>query len=383
MKKLLSIIFIVLFNFVNAQEIPTTYTLEIDSKYQFRPYIDIEASSIKSQDKTGTCWSFSTSSFLESEIYRLTGKKIDISEMYSVRGTYERKAWNYVMRQGKAQFGEGGLGHDVINSLKTDGLVPESEFSGLIGNQTTHSHSQMVKEIQTILDAYIKNDIDSPYPNWKQTVDELLNENLGTEVNEFVFEGKVYTPKSFLEMTTINPNDYISITSFTHIPFYENFILNIPDNFSNGTYYNVPLDEFNSIAKQVLENGFSIEWDGDVSEKTFSPKYGIAVLPSNIENNTKSLTEIVPEMDVTQEFRQQEFENYNTGDDHLMHIIGIVTDQNGKLYYKIKNSWGTNSNRIGNDGYIYMSESYFKLKSISILIHKNALTQDLKQKLNL
>lgn len=386
MKKITLLVFACIINFANAQEskLPTPINVQpINNAYQFTTVIDIEASEIKSQGRTGTCWSFSTSSFLESEIYRISGKTIDVSEMYNVRSTYSRKTWNYVMRQGKAQFSEGGLGHDVMNSLKADGLVPESEFSGLFDGEITHNHATIVPEIKVILDNYIKNGVDSDHPDWQNETEAILNEKLGEKIEEFVYEGKVYTPKSFLEMTGVNPNEYVTITSFEHAPYYESFILNIPDNFAYGSFYNVPLNEFNDIATAVLNKGFTIEWDGDVSEKTFSSKQGVAVFPNDVSDNEISLIEIVPELEVTQEIRQQEFNNYNTTDDHLMHIVGIVKDQKGNTYYKVKNSWGGNSNRIGNDGYIFMSEAFFKLKSISIMVHKDALSDEMKEKLTI
>jgi len=174
-------------------------------------------------------------------------------------------------------------------------------------------------------------------------------------------------------MTEFNPDDYITLTSFTQAPFYTKFILNIPDNFSNGSYYNVPLSELVEITDNAIKEGYTIALDIDVSEKTFSPKHGIAVIPKNIENNKKALTYIVTENDVTQQYRQEEFENYNTTDDHLMHITGIVKDQNNKTYYKVKNSWGSTGERIGNGGFIYISKAYFKLKTISILLKRDVL----------
>ena len=387
MKKILFLFCIAIANFSIAQELKTTTKLDIKSEketeYQFKTIVDIEASEVKSQGRTGTCWSFSASSFFESEIYRETGKFIDISEMFTVRNTYFRKAWIYVMRQGKAQLSDGGLGHHTMNSIKSFGLVPESEFSGLLGESKTHNHKNLTNDIKTVLDAYIKNDKDSNHPNWKVAIDSILTDRIGKNIEEFVYEGKVYTPKSFLEMTHVNPSDYVTITSFTHVPYYESFILNIPDNFDFGSFYNVPLEELNQIATEVLRNGYSIEWDGDVSEKTFSAKNGVAIIPNDKKDTKNSMTHIVKELAVTPEFRQQEFENFNTTDDHLMHIIGIEKDQNGNMYYKVKNSWGTNSERIGNDGYVLMSESYFKLKSISIMVHKDAIPKEIRAKLGL
>ncbi len=380
----LTLILLVTTSFFYAQEDNVvTVQLPTEQKYEFTSVIDIEASAVKNQGNTGTCWSFSASSFLESEIYRNTGEIIDISEMYNVRNTYPTKAWNYVMRQGKIQFSEGGLAHDVLNAVKTYGLVPESAYSGLKNDATNHNHSKLVPELTKVLDNYIKNDKKSAYPNWSVSVDSILDLHLGKTPETFFYEGMTYTPKSFLDKTNIKTSDYITLTSFTHQPYNSNFILNIPDNFSNGLFYNITLDKLVSETDNALKKGYTIALDCDVSEKTFSSKYGIAVLPKKIEDNEKALTYIVNENDITPEFRQQEFENYNTTDDHLMHIIGMVKDQNGNEYYKVKNSWGTNRERIGNNGYVYMSKAFFKLKTISILVHKNALSEDLKDEIKI
>lgn len=349
-------------------------------KYEFEIIKDIETSNVKSQGKTGTCWSFSTSSFIESEIYRTTGKNIDISEMFTVRNTYEDKAWNYVMRQGKIQFSQGGLAHDVLNSISDNGLVPESAFSGLFQDKV-YNHSKIVPQIKSVLDVYIKNDKDSEHPDWRKETSVILDKEIGKTPSEFVFEGKSYSPKSFAAMLKFNPADYVTITSFSHQPFYTNFVLNIPDNFSNGSMYNLPMKELVSLVENAVKNGYSIALDVDVSEKTFSPKTGIAVLPNDANDNKKALTELVSEMNVTQEYRQVEFENYNTTDDHLMHIVGVLKDQKGNIYYKVKNSWGTNSDRIGNNGYVYMSEAYFRLKVISVLLHKDGVSKKIRTKL--
>ncbi|WP_204345325.1 C1 family peptidase [Psychroserpens algicola] len=344
--------------------------------YEFETTIDLEATDVISQGSTGTCWSFSTSSFLESEITRLTGKQIDLSEMYNVRHTYSKKAWNYVMRQGKAQFSQGGLAHDVINSISEYGVVPNVVYSGLSDDETRHNHSKLADSLKIILNTYLDN-TKAYSSNWKTDVEETLDYYLGKDITTFTYEDKQYSPQSFLEMTTINPRDYVTITSFTHEPYYSSFVLNIPDNFSNGDFYNVTLEDLVSIANHALKNGFSIELDCDVSEKTFSSKHGLAIIPE--EDNNNALINVSKEKHITADYRQQEFENFNTTDDHLMHITGMLKDQNGTTYYKVKNSWGTKG--LGNDGYIYMSEAYFKLKTISIMIHKDALPDAIKAKL--
>jgi bleomycin hydrolase len=348
--------------------------------YEFQTVKDIEANPVISQDNTGTCWSFSTTSFLEAEIIRLTGKKIDLSEMYNVRNTYPKKAWNYVMRQGKAQFGEGGLAHDVINSAEDFGLVPNSVYSGLTGSNDSHNHAELTAVLESMLKTYVSNPGKKLSPQWKEAVNAVLDVYLGKNVSDFTYEGKKYTPKSFLEMTKLKTSDYVTISSFTNEPFYKTFLLDIPDNFSNGTFYNLPLDEYVQNIDNALDNGFTIALDCDVSENTFSGKNGIAVIAENDIDAKLILTEIKPEKIISPEYRQAEFENLSTTDDHLMHIVGKVKDQTGKIYYKVKNSWG---NKSGKEGYVYMSVSYMKLKSISVLLHKDGLTKTTKSKLGL
>ncbi len=340
--------------------------------YQFTDKIDLETTPVISQGRTGTCWSFSTSSFLESEIMRTTGKEIDLSEMYNVRFTYPAKAENYLMRQGKAQFSEGGLAHDVINSMEKYGLVPNSAYTGMKEGITSHDHSKLAEELEKLLIEYNKRPKGTLDPTWRVAVDSTLDYYLGEAPETFMYEGKEYTPQSFLEMTGINPEDYITITSFSHQPFYKDFILNIPDNFSNGSMYNVPLDEMIQIIDNALKNGYTVELDCDVSEPTFSAGDGVAVVPADESKNKEALKKPLPEKEITQAYRQQLFENQSTTDDHLMHITGIVTDQNGNRYYKVKNSWGTGK-RVANGGYVYMSEAYMRLKAISIMVHKDAL----------
>jgi len=351
-------------------------------QYEFTDVIDIDASSVKSQGNTGTCWSFSTSSFIESEITRLTGKHVDVSEMFTVRNTYNDKAWNYVMRQGKSQFSEGGLAHDVINAIEENGLVPEVVFEGVKTESKIYNHHLIIPQMKKVLDAYIKDDTDSEFPNWKAETTKILDDEIGEVPSKFNYDNTNYTPKSFAKALKIEAKNYVTISSFTQAPFYKPFVLNIPDNFSNGSMFNVPLKDLVAVVDNALKKGYTIALDVDVSEKTFSAKNGVAVLPNDKEENKKALTELVTEKNVTQEYRQTEFENYNTTDDHLMHIVGVVKDQNENRYYKVKNSWGGNSKRIGNEGYIYMSVPYFKLKTISVLLHKKGLPKKIKKKLD-
>ncbi len=372
----LLLIFVTVSSFAQVTDIKKPKTVK--DAYQFKTEVDIDASNVKSQGNTGTCWSFSTSSFVESEIYRQTGKKIDVSEMYTVRNIYNDKAWNYVMRQGKIQFSEGGLAHDVINSIRDNGLVTETVFTGKKDANNRYNHSRIINKLKPILDAYIKNDKDSEYPNWKQDVNKILDEEIGVLPTKTIYNGKEYTPQELAKELQFDASDYVTITSFTHVPFYRNFVLNIPDNFSNGSMYNVPLDELIQVIDTALDKGFSVALDIDVSEKTFFRNQGIAVIPNSDLDIEKAKNELVKEKEISQEFRQKEFENFNTTDDHLMHIVGRVKDQNENTYYKVKNSWGTNS---GRDGYVYISKPYMRLKMISVLLNKQALTKEMKKKL--
>ncbi len=352
------------------------YAQETTAPYIFTDTINLATTPVVSQGITGTCWSFSTSSFLESEIIRLTGKTVDLSEMYTVRNTYPIKAENYVMRQGKAQFSEGGLAHDVINSIADYGLVPLAAYTGLAPVESKHNHAEMVAVVKAMLDTYIENPGRELSPKWKIAVDKVLDVYLGETILTFEFNDKQYTPQSFAKEYKIEPKNYVTLTSFTHKPFYSPFILNIPDNFSNGEMFNVPLEEFIGNIDNALEKGYTVTLDCDVSEKTFSSKHGVAIVPATTENEMLSVLGPEPEKNITQNYRQQEFENYNTSDDHLMHITGKAIDQNGTTYYKVKNSWGTASHRTKYDGYIYMSAAYLKLKGISILLHKDGLMKE-------
>ena len=361
----------------------TSAALFAQEPYTFTAQIDLEATPVISQGRTGTCWSFSSTSFLESEIIRLTGKQVDLSEMYTVRNTYPKKLENFVMRQGKAQFSEGGLAHDVMNSVAAYGLVPHEAFSGLFQNETGHNHAELVAVLEAMAKTYVDNPGRSLSKKWKPATEAVLDIYLGKNVNNFTYEGKQYTPESFREAMKIVPKNYVTLTSFTHAPFYSEFILNIPDNWSYGSFHNLPLDEMMAAIDNALAKGFTVELDCDVSERTFSSKDGVAVIPLREENNIKALQGVYPEKKITQEYRQDEFENFTTTDDHLMHITGTLTDQNGTKYYKVKNSWGTDESRNANGGYVYFSEAYMRLKAISITLHKDAIPSNTAKKLSL
>lgn len=343
-------------------------------KYEFQTIKEIKCTPVTAQQNTGTCWSFSSTSFLEAEIIRKTGTTVDLSEMYTVRNIYLDKAENYVMRQGKTQFGEGGLNHDVMNSAVKYGLTTQSEYSGKTDPNAKYDHSGLVAALEDIVKKAVAL-TPKAYPNWKADYITALDKYMGEIKNV-----KPMTVEDVARNYKINFNDYITITSFTHQPVHTKFILNIPDNFSNGYFYNLTLDEFVQNIDNAIDKGYTVALDSDVSETTFSSTSGVAVIPQNPADAAAILTEIKPEKVITPEFRQSEFENYNTMDDHLMHIVGKVKDQKGNIYYKVKNSWGDTS---GRDGFIYMSVAYLRLKAISVLLHKDALTASTKKALGL
>lgn len=350
------------------------------SEYKFTKVVDLTPTPVVSQGNTGTCWSFSTVSFLESEVKRINGKDIDLSEMYIVSNTYPEKAYNYVYRQGKAQFSEGGLAHDVLNAVRKGGIVPQESFTGFVEDTDKYDHSVMVEKLTGYVENLTKHPKAYMKENWMEGFDAILTEYLGKRPKSFSYEGKNYTPQQFAEYLKINPDDYVSFSSFTHVPYYKTFVLSIPDNFSNGSFYNLPLDEYMQLMTDALHKGYTISFSSDVSESTFSAKNGMAILP--LEGQKEDYFKVLlPEKWVTPQERQKSFEDFSTGDDHLMHITGIVKDQIGNQYFDVKNSWGTDN--LANGGHVYMSFPYMRMKSIAFLVHKDALSKDLKKKLGI
>ena len=353
------------------------FTLQLPAQYNFTVKNKLECTSVKNQQRTGTCWSFTTVSFLESELLRMGKPSYDLSEMYMVRTIYQDKARNYMLRQGKANFSQGGLSHDVMRALRMGGAMPESVYSGKTEGVAVFDHSEMEAALKGMLDGLLgtKNLSDK----WVGSVSCILDNYMGQPPATFTYKGKEYTPKSFGESLGINPDDYVTLTSFSHHPFYETFVLEIPDNYSNGLYYNLPLDELQAIADYALSKGYTVAWDGDVSEKGFSAGKGVAIIPADPSADGGSDSP-VEEAKVTQASRQQAFESYATTDDHLMHLTGLATDQNGTKYYLTKNSWGEIS---AYKGFLYMSDAYFRMKTVGIMVHKDAIPKDIAAKLSL
>lgn len=332
------------------------------------------------QCATGTCWSFATISFLESEIIRKGKMPIDLSEMYNVRYTYPDKAQSYIRYQGKQQFGPGGLSHDAITVMAEHGIVPEAAYPGLKPGRTEHDHGPLDAMLEGFVKTVLEKSLFKDGIEWFEAFNAILDQYLGKVPTSFMYEGKQYTPESFRDAMGLKAEDYVTITSFTHHPFYTKFALEVPDNWAKGQMYNLPLDEFQKTVDNAINGGYTLAWDADVSEKTFSFKNGLAIWPASNVNKDDYFKKAVSEVSVTQDLRQVGFEKQETTDDHLMHITGTAKDQNGNMYYSIKNSWGTENPYRG---YQYISSAYFRMKTISVTVHKDAIPQEIRTKLGL
>lgn len=383
-----------------AQKKNTATASKTDEGYKFTPVVELKATTVKNQASTGTCWCFATTSFIESELLRMGKGEYDLSEMFIVRENYTDKLNDNYLRQGKGNLGQGSVGHDWMEEFKNNGIVPDEVYNGLNYGLPTHNHGELNAFINAVAAVPVQRKNESE--QYHKIVDAILDTYLGKITGNFTYKGVSYTPKSFAASLGINSGDYVEITSFTHFPFYTQGLLEIPDNWRMERYYNIPLDEMIQTMDYALHNGYTIAWDGDVSEKGFSHSKGVAIFPELVKVDNYSttdrarlekmspaerseeaykLTSPFPEVKVTQEIRQAGFENFTTTDDHLMHLTGIVKDQNGTKYYITKNSWGTDRNPFG--GYLNMSESYVRAKTISILVHKNAIPAEIKTKLGL
>ncbi|RFC55603.1 C1 family peptidase [Brumimicrobium aurantiacum] len=371
------------------------------SSYSFTEVAHHDATPVLSQGYTGTCWSFSALSFFESEMIRKGVENPPIlSQMYIARKAYEGKAENYIRMDGKSNFSQGGAFHDIPYVFERYGIVPIEAYEGLNYGTDKHNH----KEVYSVLNGYmggVLNYVDNKgdaalSKNWKAGLSGILDAYLGEDPTTFTYEGKEYTPKSFAESTKLNMDDYVSLTSFTHFPMHEEVQLLIPDNWSNGTSYNVSMDELLEATVSALENGYTVAWGADVSEKGFNFGKGLAIVPedestikvrgrdnSNFSDagaskESNAFLTPVKEITVTPEMRQEGYDNKTTTDDHGMHITGLYEEANGTRYFLVKNSWGT-----GNypEGYLYVSENYFKLKTINVYLHKDGIPKGISKKI--
>jgi aminopeptidase C len=368
--------------------------------YEFTTVVSHKATPVKDQSSTGTCWCFATASFMESELLRMGKGEYDLSEMFIVRQKYMNQMEDNYLRRGKGNIGEGSLAHTFKNAYKQVGIVPEEAYSGLIDGNKEHNHGALSRYFKALVDANIASK--KRTPQYYALINNLFDTYLGKLPEKFTYKGKEYTPQSFTESLGLNMDDYIELTSFTHKPYYEMFSPEVPDNWENQPMYNLPLDELIETIDYALNKGYTVCWDGDVSEQSFSFKNGVAINPQVEDVKDYSTTDRArfesmpkyqrldevfkfehpyPEIAVTPEIRQEGYEKFVTTDDHLMHITGIAKDQNGTKYYITKNSWGAESNKSG--GYLNMSESYVRAKTICVMVHKDSLPKELKQKLGI
>ena len=358
--------------------------LNAQDGFEFKEVVNIETTNVKNQGASGTCWSYSANSFLETEMIRIGKEPVDLAEMFFVKKVYIDKGDRYVRMHGSLEFGQGGALPDVFEMYKKYGAVPQEAFTGLNYGTDINRHGEMSSMLQAMLDAVIKNKNKKLTPVWKKAYESVLDVYLGDNEDKFKYKGKSYTPKSFAkDVVGLDGNDYVQFTSFTHQPFYQNMVIMVPDNWNYGLSMNIPMDEMIEVVDHCLNNGYSVAWASDVSEKFFSWKKGMAYVPGKsyqkMEDEEKETMFSYPisEAKVTKERRQMEYDNYQTTDDHAMHIVGISKDQSGKEWYLVKNSWDT---RNAFDGYLYVSKEYFKLKTTAFMINKNALTAKMKKK---
>lgn len=371
--------------------------------YRFTDTKIIPTTAVKDQSRSGTCWCFSTLSFLESEILRAGGPALHLSEMWIVRHSFMDKAEKYVRMHGTINFAEGGASHDVTEEIKAHGIVPFEVYPGLnYGTEKPDFHELSVV-LKAYLDAVVKTGDKSGKAlstAWKRGFDAILDEYFGPLPETFTYEGKEYTPETFAAQLPIDLDNYIDISSFTHHPFYTQFIIEVPDNWMWGTVYNVPLDEMMQIIDHALEQGYTVSWGTDVSEKGFSRTKAIGIVP---EADTESMSGTEAERwgkltdkekeaalykfdkpgkerTITQQMRQTAFDNYETTDDHGMLIMGTATDQADNRYYKVQNSWNV---LPPYDGFWYFSRPFVAYKTTSIMVNKQALPKEIARKLGL
>lgn len=368
--------------------------------YLFTDVVRNGATEVKNQASSGTCWSYAAAAFLESELIR-TGKGVfDLSEMFVVRYNYIKRMDDNYLRRGEGNLGQGSLAHMFTNIVAEYGIVPQEVYNGINYDSPVNNHKELNKFVNVISGAAVE--LKQRSPEYYKLTNSLFDIYLGPLPTNFKYKGEDFTPLTFASYLGLNMSDYIEITSFSHIPFYKESIIEIPDNWDHARFYNLPLDEFMAVIDNALLKGYTVCWDGDVSEKGFSHSNGVAINPE-IKDLTSFIGEdrarfekltpvdryaeiykfqkIFPEVKVTQESRQSGYENFTTTDDHLMLLTGITKDQNGNRYYITKNSWGTERNKFG--GYLNMSESYVRAKSISVMVHKESVPVEIRKKLGL
>ncbi|SNR17292.1 C1 family peptidase [Tenacibaculum jejuense] len=358
MKKLLLLSGILFVNFLSYSQ----------QGKKFKVIYKVKSSPLKDQQSSGTCWSFATTSFLETEAIRKGKPSISLSPMFYVHPAYLGKSKKFIETKGKSWLDAGDLTFSVLKGYETYGAVPESVYNGIIKGDWQHDHVEMDNLIKTMISSVATSGYGRIKPNsWKQSLEGVLNAYLGKAPEKFKYNGKEFTPKSFADFYLgINPKDYVEITSYNHLKYYTNSTLKIPANWGDNKYLNLPIQDFESVIENALKKGYSLAWDGDASEPNFNFEKGVAELTKEQES-----------LKITQDLRQQTFEDKSTTDDHNMHLIGKATDTSGKIYYILKNSEGNNEQ----GGYMYMSKKALLLKTISVLVHKEAIPENIQSKI--
>ena len=353
--------------------------------FKFTDVINLANTSVKAQGSSGTCWSYATNSYLESEMIRMGKQPVELSQIFSARNAYVEKGKNYVRMHGAVTLGDGGALHDVTNMYKKYGAVPQEVYTGLNYGTAKNKFAEMAALTEGLLAAAVKNPNGELTPNWEKAYTAVLDSYLGQVPQSFVFKGKTYTPQSFAkEVVGINADDYVEISSFTSAPYYTKTMLMVPDNWSFDLVHNVKMNELTETIDHALKNGFTVAWATDVSEKGFSWKNGVAYIPTkkaddmSAEEKAEMFTGPKAELEITEDMRQVAFDNYNTTDDHGMHIVGLAKDQDGKDYYIVKNSWGTTNDY---KGYLYATKNFVKYKTTAIMVHKAGIPAALASKL--
>lgn len=371
----------------------------IEKDLTFTVVKELPITSVKNQASSGTCWCYSTLSFLESEILRMGGDSLDLAEMFVVSKAYADKAEKYIRLDGKLNFAQGSSSEDVFHVWEDYGIVPQEVMEGLNYGEKVNRHSELCDGMKGYLDAVVKNPNKKLSTAWRRALQGILDAYLGPCPEEFTFKGKKYTPKSFAASLGIKPEDYVSITSFTHHPFYTQFAIEVEDNWRWDLSYNIPIDEMMEIIYNAIDKGYTVAWGTDVSEAGFT-RNGLAINPdlkaveeagsdqqrwvgvdpAEMMKQLSKMRDEAPEMTVTQEMRQEGYDNKTTTDDHGMHIYGIAKDQNGNKYFMVKNSWGEAGKY---KGIWYASDSFVRYKTLNIMVHKNAIPKEIRKKMGI
>lgn len=349
--------------------------------YVFTTVDSLPITSIKDQAQSGTCWSFSSIGFFESELIRLGKGEHDLAEMFVVHKTMEDRAKAAVRLHGDIEFAQGGSFYDVVYCWKNYGMVPQEVMPGIMYKSDRINHNELTAVATAYVNALAKGNLKKLSDVWQKGFSGIYDAYVGECPEKFTYNGKEYTPKSYAESLGLNMDDYISLTSYTHHPFYEQFIIEIQDNWRWGLSYNLPLDEFMEVMHNAIKKGYTFAWGADVSEPGFTrDSTGLCIIPAQEDKDKSFLKAPCQEKEITQELRQEGYDNWETTDDHGMQIFGIAKDQNGKEYFMVKNSWNTTA---GRKGIWYASDAYVAYKTINILVHKDAIPKEIKKKLGI